>query len=104
MNAPVPLINKHAKITLIMLSVNFVAYIPLTDLSEPGTLKKYGVKPDAETIDMLNTIARQKEVLSISVIIIIFVPSSLFHSTNTYFLRLKYFLEVHNCRPFSQIS
>ncbi|XP_078168794.1 universal stress protein PHOS32-like [Carex rostrata] len=38
-------------------------YIPLTEISEPVTLKKYGVKIDAETIDMLNTIARQKEVV-----------------------------------------
>ncbi|KAJ3681351.1 hypothetical protein LUZ60_015840 [Juncus effusus] len=38
-------------------------YIPLSDLSNPAIVKKYGVKPDAETLDILNTIARQKEVV-----------------------------------------
>ncbi|KAJ3687452.1 hypothetical protein LUZ61_016616 [Rhynchospora tenuis] len=38
-------------------------YIPLVELSEPVTFKKYGLKPDPETIDMLNTIARQKQVV-----------------------------------------
>jgi len=42
--------------------VNLVALIPLTELSDPGIEKKYGVKPDAETLDIVNTIARQKEV------------------------------------------
>ncbi|RWW49064.1 hypothetical protein BHE74_00044811, partial [Ensete ventricosum] len=37
--------------------------IPLTEFSDPGIAKKYGVKPDAETLDILNTIARQKEVV-----------------------------------------
>lgn len=40
------------------------AFVPLTELSDPGIIKKYGVKPDAETLDILNTIARQKEVVS----------------------------------------
>ncbi|KAG6497068.1 universal stress protein PHOS32-like [Zingiber officinale] len=38
-------------------------FIPLTELSDPGIVKKYGVKPDAETLDILNTVARQKEVV-----------------------------------------
>ncbi|EEC78561.1 hypothetical protein OsI_18538 [Oryza sativa Indica Group] len=37
--------------------------IPLSDFSEPTIAKKYGAKPDAETLDMLNTVARQKEVV-----------------------------------------
>jgi hypothetical protein len=37
--------------------------IPLAEFSEPSIAKKYGVKPDAETLDMLNTIAKQKEVI-----------------------------------------
>lgn len=41
------------------------AFIPLMEFSDPGIAKKYGVKPDAETLDILNTIARQKEVVSI---------------------------------------
>uniref|UniRef100_A0A452Y2R9 Uncharacterized protein n=1 Tax=Aegilops tauschii subsp. strangulata TaxID=200361 RepID=A0A452Y2R9_AEGTS len=38
------------------------ALIPLSEFSHPSIAKKYGVKPDAETLDMLNTIAKQKEV------------------------------------------
>lgn len=41
------------------------AFIPLIEFSDPGIAKKYGVKPDAETLDILNTVARQKEVVSI---------------------------------------
>ncbi|XP_010931741.1 universal stress protein PHOS32 [Elaeis guineensis] len=37
--------------------------IPLVELSDPGIAKKYGVKPDAETLDILNTVARQKEIV-----------------------------------------
>ncbi|KAG6500979.1 hypothetical protein ZIOFF_040842 [Zingiber officinale] len=40
-----------------------ISFIPLTELSDPGIVKKYGVKPDAETLDILNTVARQKEVV-----------------------------------------
>uniref|UniRef100_A0A8R7JX25 UspA domain-containing protein n=1 Tax=Triticum urartu TaxID=4572 RepID=A0A8R7JX25_TRIUA len=40
--------------------------IPLSEFSHPSTAKKYGVKPDAETLDMLNTIAKQKEVSVVS--------------------------------------
>lgn len=41
--------------------------IPLSDFSEPTIAKKYGAKPDAETLDMLNTVARQKEVITLSI-------------------------------------
>ncbi|KAH7678622.1 Universal stress protein A family protein [Dioscorea alata] len=37
--------------------------IPLSDLSDPGIVKKYGVKPDAETLDIITTAARQKEIV-----------------------------------------
>ncbi|CAM0957641.1 unnamed protein product [Alopecurus aequalis] len=40
--------------------------IPLSEFSQPGVAKKYGVKPDAETLDMLNTVAKQKEVTVVS--------------------------------------
>ncbi|KAK1291112.1 hypothetical protein QJS10_CPB17g01071 [Acorus calamus] len=40
-------------------------FIPLSDFSDPLIAKKYGVHPDAETLDMLNTVARQKEVNSL---------------------------------------
>ncbi|CAL9781871.1 unnamed protein product [Musa acuminata subsp. burmannicoides] len=38
-------------------------FIPLMEFSDPGIAKKYGVKPDAETLDILNTVARQKEIV-----------------------------------------
>ena len=37
--------------------------IPLLEFSDPVVMKKYGVKPDPETLDILNTLARQKEVM-----------------------------------------
>lgn len=38
------------------------ALIPLVELSDPVVMKKYGLKPDPETLDILNTLAREKEV------------------------------------------
>ncbi|XP_058083464.1 universal stress protein PHOS32 [Magnolia sinica] len=38
-------------------------FISLSDLADPGIAKKYGVKPDAETMDMLESVARQKEIV-----------------------------------------
>ncbi|KAJ0980589.1 hypothetical protein J5N97_008844 [Dioscorea zingiberensis] len=37
--------------------------IPLSELSDPGIIKKYGVKPDSETLDIITTAARQKEIV-----------------------------------------
>ncbi|XP_068660110.1 universal stress protein PHOS32 isoform X2 [Aristolochia californica] len=37
--------------------------IPLNELVDPHTEKKYGVKPDAETLDFLKTLAAQKEIV-----------------------------------------
>ncbi|CAL5337952.1 unnamed protein product [Camellia sinensis] len=37
--------------------------IPLNEFSEPTIMKKYGVKPDPETLDIANTAARQKEIM-----------------------------------------
>ncbi|KAG5559826.1 hypothetical protein RHGRI_003200 [Rhododendron griersonianum] len=37
--------------------------IPLREFSEPVILKKYGVKPDPETLDIANTAAAQKEIV-----------------------------------------
>ncbi|GAV70862.1 Usp domain-containing protein [Cephalotus follicularis] len=37
--------------------------IPLSEFSDPHLLKKYGLKPDPETLDIANTIARQKEIV-----------------------------------------
>ncbi|XP_044487673.1 universal stress protein PHOS32 [Mangifera indica] len=37
--------------------------IPLVELSDPVVMKKYGLKPDPETLDILNTLAREKEVV-----------------------------------------
>lgn len=39
-----------------------VALIPLAEFSEPTIMKKYGAKPDPETLDIVNTVARQKQV------------------------------------------
>ncbi|XP_040993029.1 universal stress protein PHOS32-like [Juglans microcarpa x Juglans regia] len=36
--------------------------IPLRELSDPIIMKKYGVKPDPETLDILNTAAGQKQI------------------------------------------
>ncbi|XP_074340988.1 universal stress protein PHOS32-like isoform X2 [Apium graveolens] len=35
--------------------------IPAKDLSDPDLMKKYGVKPDDETLNIVNTAASQKE-------------------------------------------
>ena len=40
----------------------FAALIPLNEFCDPHTMKKYGVTPDPETLDILSTVARQKEV------------------------------------------
>ena len=37
-------------------------FIPVSEFSDPVIMKKYGVKPDPETLDIANTAARQKEV------------------------------------------
>ncbi|XP_022761271.1 universal stress protein PHOS34-like [Durio zibethinus] len=37
-------------------------FIPLSEFSDPVVMKKYGVKPDPETLDIVSTVARQKEV------------------------------------------
>ncbi|EOY06709.1 hypothetical protein QUC31_016124 [Theobroma cacao] len=37
-------------------------FIPLSEFSDPVVMKKYGMKPDPETLDIVNTAARQKEV------------------------------------------
>ncbi|CAL1413074.1 unnamed protein product [Linum trigynum] len=37
--------------------------IPLVEVSDPATMSKYGVKPDPETLDVLNTAARQKKII-----------------------------------------
>jgi hypothetical protein len=41
-----------------------VALIPLSEFSDPLIAKKYGAKPDAETLDILNTVAKEKEVIT----------------------------------------
>ncbi|KAJ6312341.1 hypothetical protein OIU77_013972 [Salix suchowensis] len=37
--------------------------IPLAEFSDPVIMKKYKMKPDPETLDLLNTVARQKEIV-----------------------------------------
>ncbi|KAA0049542.1 hypothetical protein IC582_012887 [Cucumis melo] len=36
--------------------------IPLIEFSDPNTMRKYGIKPDAETLDIVTTAAAQKEI------------------------------------------
>ncbi|KAJ4969401.1 hypothetical protein NE237_016102 [Protea cynaroides] len=40
--------------------------IPLSEFSDSVIMKKYGLKPDAETMDILNTVARQKEIVVVA--------------------------------------
>ncbi|XP_021291148.1 universal stress protein PHOS32 [Herrania umbratica] len=37
-------------------------FIPLSEFSDPVVMKKYGMKPDPETLDIVNTAATEKEV------------------------------------------
>ena len=37
--------------------------IPLAELSDSHTMSKYGVSPDAETLDIVTTAAREKEIV-----------------------------------------
>lgn len=41
-----------------------VALIPLHEFSDSTIMKKYGVNPDPETLDIANTAANQKQVLA----------------------------------------
>ncbi|KAK1390383.1 Adenine nucleotide alpha hydrolases-like superfamily protein [Heracleum sosnowskyi] len=40
-------------------------FVPLSEFSDSNAMKKYGVKPDAETLDIVNTAAAQKEFLAL---------------------------------------
>ncbi|XP_059632799.1 universal stress protein PHOS32-like [Cornus florida] len=39
--------------------------IPLSEFSDPAIMKKYGVSPDPETLDIVNCAARQKEIVAV---------------------------------------
>jgi len=41
---------------------NFSAFIPMSEFSDAAVMKKYALKPDAETLDIVNTAARKKTV------------------------------------------
>ncbi|KAL5541962.1 hypothetical protein UlMin_009672 [Ulmus minor] len=38
-------------------------FVPLSEICDPTTMKKYGLEPDPETLEIVSTIARQKEVV-----------------------------------------
>ncbi|KAL5983530.1 hypothetical protein ACLOJK_017617 [Asimina triloba] len=38
-------------------------FIPLSELCDPGIAKKYGVKPDPETLSILECVSKQKDVV-----------------------------------------
>ncbi|CAN1806543.1 hypothetical protein LINPERHAP1_LOCUS24704 [Linum perenne] len=38
------------------------ALIPLVELADEATMHKYGVKPDPESLDILNTVSKEKKV------------------------------------------
>ncbi|KAB1213846.1 Universal stress protein A-like protein [Morella rubra] len=40
-------------------------FIPLSDLADPVLMKKYGVKPDPETLEIVTTAAKQREIVVI---------------------------------------
>jgi hypothetical protein len=46
-----------------LFNCNYAALIPVSEFSDPNIMKKYGVKPDPETLDIVNTAASQKQVL-----------------------------------------
>ena len=48
-------------LTALSFLLNIIALIPLSEFSDPIIAKKYGAKPDIETLDLLNTTATQKE-------------------------------------------
>ncbi|KAF6156095.1 hypothetical protein GIB67_007470 [Kingdonia uniflora] len=53
----------NGRTTLVLfVHTNFAAFIPLDEFSDPLVMKKYGVKPDPETLDILNCVARVKAV------------------------------------------
>ncbi|XP_030923862.1 universal stress protein PHOS32 [Quercus lobata] len=39
--------------------------IPVSEFSDPIIMKKYGVKPDPETLDIVNTAAKQKQIVAV---------------------------------------
>ena len=43
--------------------VEIAALIPVSEFCDSHTMKKYGVTPDPETLDIVSTLARQKEVI-----------------------------------------
>lgn len=57
-------IRNHLRLPIMIFFIYFgvAAFIPLTEFSDETVMKKYGVKTDAETLDIVSTISRQKGV------------------------------------------
>lgn len=48
-------------IFICLFNCHCAALIPVSEFSDPIIMKKYGVKPDPETLDIVNTAAKQKQ-------------------------------------------
>ncbi|GMY12859.1 universal stress protein PHOS32, partial [Fagus crenata] len=42
-----------------------LALVPVSEFSDPIIMKKYGVKPDHETLDIVNTAARWEQIVAV---------------------------------------
>lgn len=72
------------------------AFIPLSEFSDSNVMKKYGVKPDAETLDIVNTAAAQKEVTGLTILLNYFSPLNSVLSYITFKERSNYNINI-NC-------
>ncbi|GMY11183.1 universal stress protein PHOS32 [Fagus crenata] len=48
-----------------LFNCNYAALVPVSEFSDPIIMKKYGVKPDHETLDIVNTAARWEQIVAV---------------------------------------